>query len=154
MQVFVNISMFVFIMCNANVIYLVYTLEWKNNIVNLNYTSRINEVERRVYWFHLARPFVRPSVRLSVCGQNRVCSVSSTILISSISYLHILSSNFRRCVLCNACWKIWKFGEFFKFCNFDFVFFWLGIQYDSMVWVIMRLQGVSSECRCCSCSSS
>ena len=39
---------------------------------------------------------VRRSVRLSVCGQNRVCSVSSTILIASISYLHILSSNFRR----------------------------------------------------------
>ena len=36
---------------------------------------------------------VRPSVRLSVCGQNRVRSVSSTILIGSISYLHILSSN-------------------------------------------------------------
>ena len=44
------------------------------------------------------RPSVCPSVRLSVCGQNRVRSVSSRILIGSISYLHILSSNFRRCV--------------------------------------------------------
>ena len=52
-------------------------------------------------WFHL--------VRLSVCGQNRVRSVSSTILIGSISYLHILSSNFRRCVACNGCFKIQKF---------------------------------------------
>ena len=42
-----------------------------------------------VYWYHL--------VRLSVCGQTRVCSVSSRILIGSISYSHILSSNFRRC---------------------------------------------------------
>ena len=50
-----------------------------------------------------------PSVRLSVCGQNRVRSVSSTILIGSISYLHILSSNFRRCVACNARFKIQKF---------------------------------------------
>ena len=64
------------------------------------YTPRFNEVERRVYWFHL--------VRLSVCGQNRVCSVSSTILIGSISYLHILSSNFRRCVACNVCSNIKK----------------------------------------------
>ena len=56
---------------------------------------------------------VCPSVRLSVCGQNRVRSGSSTILVGSISYLHILSSNFRRCVACNACFKI--FGEFFKF---------------------------------------
>ena len=49
---------------------------------------------------------VCPSVHLSVCGQNRVRSVSSTILIGSISYLHILSSNFRRCVACNDCFKI------------------------------------------------
>ena len=53
-----------------------------------------------------------PSVHLSVCGQNHVRSVSSTILVGPISYLHILSSNFRRCVACNACWN---FGEFFKF---------------------------------------
>ena len=49
---------------------------------------------------------VRPSVRLSVCGQNRVRSVSSTILIGSISYLHILLSNFRRCVAWNARFKV------------------------------------------------
>ena len=64
------------------------------------YTPRFNEVDRGVYWYHL--------VRLSVCGQNRVRSVSSTILIGSISYLHILSSNFRRCVACNAHFKIKK----------------------------------------------
>ena len=86
-----------------------------------------------VYWFHL--------VRLSVCGQNRVRSVSSTILIGSISYLHILSSNFRRCVVCNVCFKIQKFWRILEICNFDLVFFWLGIQYDSMVWVIMRRRG-------------
>ena len=50
-----------------------------------------------------------PSVRPSVCGQNCVRSVSSTILVGSISYLHILSSNFRRCVACNVCFKIEKF---------------------------------------------
>ena len=49
-----------------------------------------------------------PSVCLSVCGQNCVCSVSSTILIGSISYLHILSRNFRRCVACDVCFKIQK----------------------------------------------
>ena len=54
-------------------------------------------------------PSVRPSVHLSVCGQNRVRSVSSTILIGSISYLHILSSNLRRCVVCTVCFKIQKF---------------------------------------------
>ena len=64
---------------------------------------RFNEVERGVYWFHL--------LRLSVWGQNRVRSVSSTILIGSISYLHILSNNFRRCVACNGCFKINVFWQ-------------------------------------------
>ena len=98
---------------------------------------------------------VCPSVHLSVCGQNRVCSVSSRILIGSISYLHISSSNFRRCVACNARFKIQriKILAIFFICNFDFVFFWLGIQYDSMVWVIMRRREVSSEHRRFSCSS-
>ena len=41
---------------------------------------------------------VCPSDRLSVCGQNGVRSVSSTILARSISYLHIISTNFKRCV--------------------------------------------------------
>ena len=48
------------------------------------------------------------SVRLSVCGQNRVRAVCSTILDGSISYLHILSSNFR-CVACNVHYKIQTF---------------------------------------------
>ena len=46
-----------------------------------------------------------------------------------------------------------KFWRIFKICNFDFVIFWLGIQYDSMGWVIMRRRGVSSERRHSSCSS-
>ena len=52
---------------------------------------------------------VYPSVRMSVCGQNRVHSVSSTILIGSFSYLHIASSNFSRCVACNVCYQIQNF---------------------------------------------
>ena len=79
---------------------------------------RFNEVERGVYWYHL--------VRLSVCGHNRVRSVSSTILIGSISYLHILSSNLRRCVACNARFKIWNFGDFFKFVTLTLSSFDLG----------------------------
>ena len=117
-----------------------------------HYTPRFNEVERGYSGITLS---VCLSVRLSVCGQNRVRSVSSRIFIGSISYLHILSSNFRRCVACNARFKIKKIEILANFliCNFDFVFFWLGIQYDSMVWIIMRRQGVSSERRHFSCSS-
>ena len=73
------------------------------------HTPRFNEVERGLYWYHL--------VRLSVCGQNPVRSVSSTILIGSISYLHILSSNFRRCVAYNSRFKILKFVILVNFLN-------------------------------------
>ena len=64
---------------------------------------QLNEVEGGHTGFTLS---IGLSVRLSVCGQNRVRSVSSIILAGSISYLHILSSNFRRCV---ANSKIQKF---------------------------------------------
>ena len=60
-----------------------------------------------IYWFHL----VHLPVCLSICGQNRVHSVPSTVLARSISFLQILSTNFRRCVACfnnfvnsNFCW--------------------------------------------------
>ena len=46
-----------------------------------------------------------------------------------------------------------KFWQILWIYNFDFVFFWLGIQYESTVWVIMRWRGVSSEHRHSSCSS-
>ena len=74
------------------------------------YTPLLQRSWKGVYWFHL--------VRLSVCGQNRVRSISSTILIGSISYLHILSSNFRRCVPCNVCFKIQKFEILSNSLNF------------------------------------
>ena len=70
-----------------------------------------------------------PSVRLSVCGQNHVRSVSSTILVGSISYLHILS----RCFACKICLKIWNLGKFFKFVTLTFFFFtWDPIWLNSM----------------------
>ena len=59
--------------------------------------------ERGVYWFHLAR--------LSVCWHNRVRPVSSTILVGSISYMHIVSSKFRRCAPYKVCFKIQTFWQ-------------------------------------------
>ena len=59
------------------------------------------------------------SVRPSICEQNRVRSVSSTILASSILYLYILSSNFRRCIACKVVFfKIKSFVKFFTFVTF------------------------------------
>ena len=86
-------------------------------------------------------PAGRPSGCLSIRGQNGVCSVSSTALIRSISYLHIFSSNFRRCIAYKVCFKIKKLSilsNSLKKFNFDFVFFCLRFQHDSIVWVIMR----------------
>ena len=56
-------------------------------------------------------------VRLSVCGQNGVRSVSYTILTGSISYVHMLSSNFRRCVVCKGYGKIKKIEFLANFLN-------------------------------------
>ena len=40
-----------------------------------------------------------------------------------------------------------NFWQFLSICNFDFVLFSLGIQYGSIVWVVMGQRRVSSECR-------
>ena len=92
----------------------------------------------KVYWFHL--------VCLLICWQNFVSSVSSTILARSISYLSILSSNFSRCVACKVVFKIqtlWSFGQFFKLVTLTLTMSCLlGIQYESIVWVIMGQRGL------------
>ena len=75
------------------------------------HTHRFNEVERGYTDFTSS---VRLSVCPSVCGQNRVRSVSSTIIVGSISYLHILSINLRRCVECKGYCKIQKFVNFWN----------------------------------------
>ena len=90
-------------------------------------------------------PSVRPA-SVPVRPASRVCSVASTFLVGSISYLYILSNNFRRCVACKVSCKISKsFGNFLKICNFDFVLFWLGIWCESLVWVIMGRRRVSQN---------
>ena len=100
-------------------------------VILYNYTLRFNEVGRGVYWFHL--------VRLSVCGQNRVRSVSSTICVGYISYLHILSNNFRRCVACNVCFKIQKFEILANSLNFQL---WLCLL---LTWDPIGLNGMGNH---------
>ena len=92
-------------------------------------------------WFHSIRPSVRPSW---------------------LDPFHIYTSHqaTSECVLCVkflAKFKNWKFWQYFKICNSDFVWFWLGIWCESLVWVIMGRRegvgGVISERRRSSCSS-
>ena len=72
----------------------------------------------------------------------------------------------KSCLLCSVYssgWILSMFGTFdldfenrvcsVTFSVLDRLFFWLGIQYVSKVWVIMRRRGVSSERRRSSCSS-
>ena len=54
-------------------------------------------------------PSIRPSVCPCVRPASRVRSVAPTVLVGSIWYLHILSSNFSKCVMCKVSCKIGKF---------------------------------------------
>ena len=111
---------------------------------------RFNEDERGVYWYHL--------VRLSVCPS--VDRIVSALYLQeySLDPFHICTSYQETSedvshVMPVSKLKDVKFWQIFKNFNFDFVFFWLGIQYDSIVRVIMRRRRVSSERRHSSCSS-
>ena len=89
-----------------------------------------------VYWFH--------AVRLSVCGENGVQSVSSTILAGFTSYLHILSNNIRNmsCAKFVSNLKIWSSGKFFKFVTLILSYFdWVSNMKWSIIWVIMGWWG-------------
>ena len=96
--------------------------------------------------------------------EKRVLSVASTVLDGFFPYLVQMISSMRRCVACDDLWP-WpissrSFDLDFEnrvrsvtFSVLDRLFFWLGIQYDSIMWVIMRRRGVSSERRRSSYSS-
>ena len=112
-------------------------------------------------WSSLSSP-IQTCIMLWVCSYwetsirpaSRVRSVAPTVLVGSISYLYILSSNFRRCVMCKVSCKISKFKFFAIFLNLWLCqVFWLGIWCESLVWVIMGWLGGISERRCSSCSS-
>ena len=68
-------------------------------------------------------------ITLSICPSvDRIVSplYLQQYSLDPFSYLHILSSNFRRCVACNARFKIWNFGKFFKFVTLTLSSFDLG----------------------------
>ena len=116
-----------------------FMLYWNQAKICMNWMFFIPPLQRSWKGGFLNSPC--PSFCPSIYGRNRGCSVSSTILTRSVSYLHILSSNFRRCVVCKfiAKFQKLKFRQIFQICNFDLVLFWSNmflIQYESIVWVI------------------
>ena len=78
-----------------------------------------------------------------------IFSVTFSILDRLFPYLPQIIITIRGCVAC------WIYKKKFKISIFLISqhSFWLGIQYDSIVWVIMRRRGVSSERRRSNCSS-
>ena len=80
-----------------------------------------------VYWHHL--------VRLSLCQ-------SVDRIVSALYFQQYSSDPFHICTSYQATSEgVSRVMPISKFKNLHFVFFWLGIQYDSMVWVIMRRWG-------------
>ena len=75
-------------------------------------------------------PSVCLSICPSVCPTSRICSVVPTVLVGSISYLYILSSNFTRCFACKIGCKIVKF----EFCAIFFKFVTLNLTLD-LKWI-------------------
>ena len=101
----------------------------------------LNKVEGGILFSHC------PSVRPSVCEQNRVRAVSSTNNDNTrrihFMFTHLIKQLQKVCRVYRFFFqnsKVWSFDSFFLICNFDFVLVWLGIQYGYLVWVIMGRQ--------------
>ena len=90
---------------------------------------------------------IRPSVRQSVFPASRVRSVAPTVLLGSISYLYISSSNFRGCVACfwKFFCKISKFGIFLMG-TFHFVLIWLWIWCEAHLTFNKRVEYTIGYC--------
>ena len=98
------------------------------------------------------------SIRPSVCLWTEsypLCIFYNTCRIHFI-FTHLIKQLQKMCRV--QCFrqnkKNWSFGKLFKCFNFDFVFVWLGVQYELVNSMgNHRAAGVSSECRHSSCSS-
>ena len=90
------------------------------------------------------RPWSISSRSFGLGLEDRVRFVASTVPDGFFPYLVQMITSMRRCVTYDDLWP-WPISSR----SFDLV--WLGIQHDSIVWVIMRRRGVSSGRRRSSC---
>ena len=136
------------------------TLKKKSTILDgfFPYLTQMITSMRRCVAYNDLWPWPISSRSFGLDLENRVLSVASTVLDGFFPYLVQMISSMRRCVACDELWP-WpissrSFDLDFEnrvrsvmFSVLDRLFFWLGIQYDSIMWVIMRRRGVSSERR-------
>ena len=120
-----------------------FDLDFENQVRSVTFSV----LDRLFFWLGIQYDSIVLVImrRQGVSSERRRSSYSSYGHLS-ISYLYILSSNFRRCVTYNVSCEMLKFeffSNFFKTFNFDFVSFRLGIWCESLIWIIMGWQGVS-----------
>ena len=87
---------------------------------------------------------VRLSVRLSIGLWKESCPLCNFHNTSWIHFIltHLIKQLQKVCLITiSAKLQNLNFWQFFQICYFHFVFFWLGIQYDSIVWITMRRRG-------------
>ena len=81
-----------------------------------------------------------PSVCPSVRPASRVRYIAPTVLVGSILYLYILSSNFRGCVACIVSYQISKFEFLAVFQNLKL---WLCLV---LTWALMWITSMGNHC--------
>ena len=95
-----------------------------------------------VYWFHVVRPSVCSSIRLWTewC---LLCNFHNTSRIHFI-FTHLIKQLQKVCHVLSffAKFQQLNFWKKFQICIFEFVLVWLGIWYESIVWVIMGWRGI------------
>ena len=128
---------------------------WKKNYTILDgffpYIAQMITSMRGCVPYNDLWPWPISSRSLGLDLENRVLSVASTVLDGFFPYLVQMITSMRRCVACDDLWT-WPISS--RSFDLDFEnrvrsvtfsvldrFFLLGIQYDSIVWAIMRRRG-------------
>ena len=100
-------------------------------------------------------PSLRPSVRPFVCpSMDRIMSARN-LQPYSLDLFRIYASHQAKMCRVFYCFFISRFVKlkFWEFVTLALTWFWVGIQYEPIVWVIMGRREISSERRRSSCSN-
>ena len=98
-------------------------------------------------WYFILLIFTSLYIPLNEVEGGILVSPCPSVCLSIYPYQQYATDPFHINTSCRATSRVSHvmFISKFQIFNFDFVLFWLGIQYDSIVWVIMGRWWVSSE---------